>query len=28
LGELPDATSIIDNAHSELYVDDAGKLYG
>jgi phage FluMu protein Com len=28
LGELPDATSVIEDAQSEVYVDDAGKLYG
>jgi hypothetical protein len=28
LGELSDATQVIDDAHGELYVDDAGKLYG
>jgi hypothetical protein len=28
LGELPDATQVIDDAQGELYVDDAGKLYG
>ncbi len=28
LAELSDATKIIDNAQGELYVDDAGKLYG
>jgi len=28
LAELPDATQGIDNAQGELYVDDAGKLYG
>lgn len=28
LAELSDATSVISDARSELYVDDAGKLYG
>jgi len=28
LNELADAASIIQEARSELYVDDSGKLYG
>jgi len=28
LGELSDAANIIEDAQSELYVDDTGRLYG
>lgn len=28
LSELSDATAILDEAKSEMYIDDAGKLYG